>query len=215
MFINGLPKPVTGAIFNVFDILKGLREEVQRLTALSSLPTSPSIRKEVVRLAATAGAAEGGREEGGGGEVRLDIYRGAKGALVYLNNIEKDRQYQRWPSTLRQLLYPSWQLQALSRNLYTLTLVLDLADASSLRALATMRDLYERTFPVRFSVVMVSKEGEGEEGVVGRVQEMVKGGREGGREGAKATSEVVGMLFHHAKEAHGLEAAVAFQHSKP
>eukprot|EP00624_Nannochloropsis_granulata_P005130 evm.model.NODE_36271_length_3732_cov_18.737675.1 len=57
LFINGLPKPVTGTIFNVFDILKCLREEVQRLTALSSLPTSPSVQKQVVRLAATAGAA--------------------------------------------------------------------------------------------------------------------------------------------------------------
>lgn len=211
LFINGLPKPVTGAIFNVFDILKTLREEVQRLTALSSLPTSPAVQKQLVRLAATAGAAAAAQD---GEEVRLDIYRGSRGALVYLNNLEKDARYRHWPSSLRQLVYPSWQLQALSRNLYTLTLVVDMADAASLKAVAIMRELYERTFPVRFSVLMVSKEGKweegGEEGVVGEVQEVVKGGKEGGREGAKATSAVVGMLFHHAKEEHGLAAAVEF-----
>ena len=90
-------------------------------------------------------------------EIRIDIYRGAKGALHYINNVEKDPQYKRWPRSLRQLLYPSWQLHALSRNLYTLTLVVDLTEPAALRAISAMKDLYERVFPVRFSVLPISR----------------------------------------------------------
>lgn len=47
--------------------------------------------------------------------------------------------YQRWPKSLQQLLFPSWQLHALARNLYTLTLVLDPADDMSPRALGVLK----------------------------------------------------------------------------
>jgi hypothetical protein len=33
--------------------------------------------------------------------------------------------YARWPKKLRQLLYPSWNLQTIARNLYTIIAVVD------------------------------------------------------------------------------------------
>lgn len=226
LFLNGLPRSLAGPIFNVFDILKALRGEIRALQRLAHLPAPPALRQQLIGMAATAPllahASEGqGRRGPPGQETRLDIYRGSKGALVYLNNLEKDAQYKRWPSSLRQLLFPSWQLQTIARNLYTLTLVLDLEDPDSWEALATLRRIYSRQFPVRFSVLLVSQaclaRAEGKQGsleaggeeefFLAGVREVVEGE---GKHREPATSEVVGMLFHHLREEHGLEAATAF-----
>jgi UDP-glucose:glycoprotein glucosyltransferase len=151
LYINGVEVSVSGAVFNVFDVLKTIREEVRTLQQLDRLPLAPSSLKDLLTLASSPSRADLSN-------VRIDVYRGAKGALYHLNNVEKDPQYQRWPKSLRQLLYPSWQLQALSRNLYSLTLVIDPSEPEALQALHVVQDLYTRTFPIRFSVVLVARD---------------------------------------------------------
>jgi len=117
IFINGLAHAVNTPIFNIFDVLKALRTEVQHLSQLTQLGLSSSSTNTLLHMAR-------GYTESVGKDVRVDIYRGAKGALHHLNNVEKDPQYQQWPKSLHQLLYPSWQLHTISLNLYSLTLII-------------------------------------------------------------------------------------------
>ena len=217
IFINGVGRPLNTPTFNVFDILSALRDEARLLHRLDQLPVNPAARSKIVQLAAKAPKKQ--QQQGGEGadEVRLDIYRGSKGAIVYLNNIDKDPQYQRWPKSLQQLMYPSWQLHAIARNLYTMTLVLDLEDAASARALATMRDLYERTFPVRFSILLVSRKALEQAQMDPSLLEEAGGGDalfldqvKAAKDGDIVGSEAVGMLFHHLREEHGMDAALGF-----
>jgi hypothetical protein len=54
------------------------------------------------------------------------------------------------------LLFPSWQLQAIRRNLYTFTLVLDPLQPGATSALAMMQDMLEKHFPLRTAVLLLS-----------------------------------------------------------
>jgi Thioredoxin-like domain len=87
-------------------------------------------------------AAEQSASAGGSSVHRVEAMKGAAanrdGGIVYLNNLEQDAMYTRWPDALQQLLQPSHQLHSLRKNLVTLLLVLDpLGDSSSGDATAT------------------------------------------------------------------------------
>jgi Thioredoxin-like domain len=59
--------------------------------------------------------------------VRIDVGRGWKQAVIYLNDIEKDPQYMSWPRSLRQMLM-SMQFgmpPTVRRNLFTILAVVD------------------------------------------------------------------------------------------
>ena len=226
LFINGQARAANTPTFNVFDVLAALRAEMQSLQRLARLPVPAGadgralLQGVLKAAAATSEGAEG---------ARLDIYRGnAKGRvgpIVFLNNIEKDPQYQRWPGTLRQLLFPSWQLQVVARNLYSLTLVVDVEGPgaeAALTALATLGDLFERTFPVRISVLFASR------GLVARARAnpallaepsetataaLLEGLGPNARQrsaSAPASGAAVGLLYHHLIQAYGPKEAVPF-----
>ena len=54
-----------------------------------------------------------------GDDVRVDLRAGAKGAVVFLNNLEKDAKYKEWPADVGSLLKQSWNLHSIRKNLYT------------------------------------------------------------------------------------------------
>ncbi|KAJ8601472.1 hypothetical protein CTAYLR_005695 [Chrysophaeum taylorii] len=85
---------------------------------------------------------------------RIDLLSGSKGAVTYLNNLEKDDMYRRWPRSVQQLLYPSWQLHAISKNLYTALVVLDGPPHEAIRFVQMMLD---QGYPVRFGLVVSGK----------------------------------------------------------
>lgn len=214
VFINGLQRSLSGPTFNVFDVIKAIRDEIKLLQRLEQFKgtSSSSITKELLRIGVGKTPAAGD-----GGTARLDIYRGSKGAIFYLNNIEKDPQYQRWPRSLRQLLMPSWQLIAVARNLYTMTLIVDLTEPAAVKALLTLRDLYERVFPIRFSILLVSRPLiekaklnpallADESGYDSAFFDGVKGAKD--RD--PVTTEALGLLFHHLREEYDIQTALIF-----
>jgi hypothetical protein len=150
VMINGLEHPVSGPVFNLFDLLHALRAEVQHLQRAQGLPLPPAALAEVLAVGKAASDASLSA-------IRIDMYHGAKGALHYLNNVDKDPQYRRLGRSLRPLLFPSWQFQGVARNVYTLTLLLDPTHGPSLPSLAVLGDLFHRGFPVRISVLPVAR----------------------------------------------------------
>ena len=49
----------------------------------------------------------------GGSIVRIDVSKGAKHVVTFVNNLEKDSMYARWPRALKQLSYPTWSLHSI------------------------------------------------------------------------------------------------------
>ena len=158
LFVNGRAFNIDLNTFNVFSLLRTIRAEAQQLEILKSFRLPASAGLTLLEVATKSSAdAELGQERGRESEVRIDIVTGSKGAIHFLNNIEKDFQYKKWPRSLRHLLYPSWSLHALRRNLYTLICVIDPTTEDGLRSLRSMGQLYRNLYPIRFGLVLVSQ----------------------------------------------------------
>ena len=96
------------------------------------------------------------------GKFRIDVGRGWKQAVLYVNDIEKDIMYQDWPRSMQQMLMAMQygMPPRVRRNLFTILAVVDPAsrkdgeDPSPGKQLASQ--LMQNQFPVRLGLLVVS-----------------------------------------------------------
>jgi hypothetical protein len=91
--------------------------------------------------------------------VRIDVSKGGKHVVHFLNNLEKDPQYQHLPRQLKTLLRPAWSLTALSRNLYTLIVIVDPVSPEGAGLLMQMYMMLQQSYPVRCGMVFACHSG--------------------------------------------------------
>ncbi|KAK1744772.1 UDP-glucose:glycoprotein glucosyltransferase [Skeletonema marinoi] len=98
-------------------------------------------------------------EEEGSQIYRIDVGRGGKNAVLYLNDIEKDPEYSSWPTSMQQMLYSAQfgGAPTVRRNLFTMLLVIDPADGNPCPALGAVAQLLNAQFPLRLGVLIVNK----------------------------------------------------------
>ena len=156
LYVNGRPVDIGLNTFNLFSLLRTIRSETATLERLSQL--SQSLPSSTARRLRELGMAGGGRDGGDeAASVRVDIVSGAKGCIQFVNNIEKDPQYKKWPKSMRQLLFPTWSLHTIGRNLYTAIIVLDPTTDAGLEAINEVQALVAHMYPVRFGFVLTSR----------------------------------------------------------
>jgi hypothetical protein len=87
-----------------------VREELHFLDRLRDMNLSSELQTGLKNVAISIGS-----DAGGGGSmndlmkiVRIDVSKGGKHVVTFLNNLEKDDMYRRWPKKLKQLTMPSW-----------------------------------------------------------------------------------------------------------
>jgi hypothetical protein len=99
-------------------------------------------------------------EEEGSQMYRIDVGRGGKNAVLYLNDIEKDPEYSSWPTSMQEMLYRAQfgGAPTVRRNLFTMLLVIDPADGSPNPALDAVAQLLNAQFPLRVGVLIVNKD---------------------------------------------------------
>jgi UDP-glucose:glycoprotein glucosyltransferase len=161
LFINGLRIDLSAATLNIFDIISNIRQELKNSDYLSRKGVSADVKRELLRHAAglTSGAASTAttREEQMMEFVksikRVDVSKGGRYAIQFLNNLEKDSQYKRLPKSVTTLLQPSWQLTGLSRNIYTLVAVVNPVSVEGASMLFQVNQIYEQQYPVRVGIV--------------------------------------------------------------
>jgi len=90
--------------------------------------------------------------------LRINVRKDSKGALLFLNNIERDKEYKQWPKQLEMLMYPSWQPTRLRFNLYTIVVLVDPSNPQDLEAIETLIYLHTNQFPLRIAIVLAGKE---------------------------------------------------------
>lgn len=164
--------------------------------------------RDTARALLQVGASSDSAQEEQAADVRVDIIDGAKGAIQFLNNLEKDAVYKRWPKSLKQLLFPSWQLHALARNLYTLVLVVDPTTNQGLEALALVQAMLQNMYPVRFGLVLTSQSAVDLASRSGGAA-CLSPDREAGSDVMADAADVV-ALFAEAKQRHTAKTAVDF-----
>lgn len=151
LYLNGQQVDLSGASFNVFDVFAKLTSENTHLRALSFLPVSAGVKSKLVDLAISVNAPNPNKLP----DIhRIDVSLGSKRVLSFINNLEKDAMYRRWPTSVRQLLMPAWSLHSVAKNMYTVIAIVDPLSESGASLLLEVRDLHQQQFPIRFGIVL-------------------------------------------------------------
>jgi len=163
LFINGKALDVERGSFNVFEMIERLTEEQGWLHKLQDLPvTNPAALEELQQAWMKGedffeGTSSGGGS-GGSSHMRINVQEGENGAVLYLNDIEKDDVYSRWPTRLDQALMAMQygMPPTVRRNLFTILLVenpLDLESSNMGRDLGMQ--FLQGQYPVRMALLVV------------------------------------------------------------
>jgi hypothetical protein len=111
-WINGKPLNVLRPSFNVFEMIDLLQDENEQLKQLQNT-FAPHFQKEgaleQIQLAWSQGEsffedASDPSDEKGTDHFRINVASGEKDTVIYLNNVERDAQYQNWPTSMQQML---------------------------------------------------------------------------------------------------------------
>eukprot|EP00924_Labyrinthula_sp_SR-Ha-C_P013442 maker-scaffold_5-snap-gene-2.42-mRNA-1 protein AED:0.22 eAED:0.24 QI:0/0/0/0.75/1/1/4/0/1515 len=140
--------------FNLFKLHSLIREELKLQNVISKyakvFPDPEAFKTAIHEIKPSL--------DQGSDDVRLNVVKGSKGAIFFMNNIEKDNQYMMYSTSLQRLLQNSRQLIPLRKNLYTSIVALDLSKPSSLALLQSFAEFYSSGVTVRFGFVLGSSD---------------------------------------------------------
>ncbi|KAL3801369.1 hypothetical protein HJC23_006979 [Cyclotella cryptica] len=90
---------------------------------------------------------------------RIDVGRGGKKAVLYLNDLEKDPEYRSWPNVEEMMMRMQFgQGPTVRRNLFTMLIVLDPASGNVHPAINVLPHLVNSQFPLRIGLLVVSRQ---------------------------------------------------------
>ena len=150
IWMNGLQ--VEARQMDAFSLLEKMRRERSLMKNLRKLGLSGL---EAVSLLSHSAIAEAKVE----GEVQRYDYRDSiegSNVIVWLNDIEKDKRYEDWPSyssALLQRTYPG-QLPSVRRDIHNVVIPMDLTDTKDVELLVESIQIFvKRKVPIRFGIV--------------------------------------------------------------
>ena len=183
LYVNGNRIDLSTNSFNVYDMLLKIHDELSHVDFIANLVKSNEGKNIVLKAIATvnqpAGTSSSDDEEESSelelsnsdnsqgtassvlpaelsSIVRIDLTVGSKNVIVFANNLEKDAKYtKKWPKQLQQLTFPSWQLHAIARNLYTLVLVVDPLSIQGANLILQASSIYAQQYPVRIGFLSI------------------------------------------------------------
>ncbi|KAL8945096.1 MAG: hypothetical protein Q9211_000369 [Gyalolechia sp. 1 TL-2023] len=150
IWMNGMQ--VEARQMDAFALLERMRRERSLIGSLRDIGFSGL---EAVQLLSHPSIAE---SKVGGEDQRYDyrdILEGEK-IIVWLNDIEKDRRYQEWPSYTSALLQRTFpgQLPSIRRNVHNVVIPLDVTDIKDIQLLVeSLQTFVKRKVPIRFGIV--------------------------------------------------------------
>eukprot|EP01113_Clastostelium_recurvatum_P008329 TRINITY_DN1391_c0_g1_i1.p1 TRINITY_DN1391_c0_g1~~TRINITY_DN1391_c0_g1_i1.p1 ORF type:complete len:1486 (+),score=528.58 TRINITY_DN1391_c0_g1_i1:428-4885(+) len=142
--ING--RAIDPRSYSIYRLLSILKEEVQRVERLQTmyLPSHEAARIASASLPPVP-------------SIRFNI-TGRTGAIQFMNDLEKEPQYGRWPRTLMDFArrgYPG-QMKFVAKNVFTVVTVLDPSQPGALGIMATVENVIRQNAPLRFGFVFVT-----------------------------------------------------------
>lgn len=242
VFINGIPINLDSPTFNVYDLISVVRNEYSFLGKLHEyvrdnlvFPENISLQAQlgnelIERVTSAAAIVSKGSGDNVGGNVmggqrnmydnpfdssdvvRVDVSKGGKYAVHFMNNLEKDKMYKSWPKTLRTLVTPSWNLHTISRNLYTVVAIIQPLSIAGSSMLVQMNSLIEDGMPIRFGYVLSCEDINDSSGVwdVKSDTQTHANSAIGDASAAVATNLDVCVLYSKIKQDHSLKLAQSF-----
>lgn len=141
-FINGMFFDVD--IVDVYGILDVVRQELRTMEGLHKIGVGNKQLSSLLALDLT--------EAGGTQEFAIDI---RDTAILWVNNIETDLKYNRWSSSLMDLLRPTFpgMMRQVKKNLFNLVLVIDPTDTKTRPIVKLIESFIVHTVPLRVGLV--------------------------------------------------------------
>ncbi|XP_052105584.1 UDP-glucose:glycoprotein glucosyltransferase 1-like [Mytilus californianus] len=145
LYVNGLPIDID--VYDMFTFLDVMRSEAKLMQGLFSLGFKGNDLSQLMKLDLS------GETE----NFALDIRHTA---IQYINDLEKDKKYSNWPSSIQDLLRPTFpgMLRHVARNIFHLVFIVDPLDKES-RELVKMAEAFiVHSAPIRVAVVFVTND---------------------------------------------------------
>lgn len=142
LFLNG--RSVDMEIYDAFTLLDIMGQEAKLVEGLYSLGFKGESLQQLLQLDLS-----GGEDSGYAVDIRHS-------AVQYLNDLEKDRKYRGWPSSVQDLLRPSFpgMLRHVAKNIFHMVFVVNPAEDSCRELLKMAEAFYVHSAPIRLGVVM-------------------------------------------------------------
>jgi hypothetical protein len=179
LWINGKPLPIERPSFNVFEMIHQLQKEQAALDSLSDklapYLVNPAQALAKIQKAWSQGGAffseaseddddddeedQGNKKGTTNAHPRINVYKGEKRAVMYINDIEKDPMYKQWPGQVRNAIMAMQYGMAPSvrRNLFTVLTVYDPTVPASNMGTALFQQLAQGQFPARMGALVVDQ----------------------------------------------------------
>lgn len=157
LFVNGLFFDVD--TLDVGALLETLRTELRVLDGLHRLGVSGRLAGSLMALELAAGAEAK--------EFAVDI---RDSSVVWVNDLEQDPEYRRWPNSVMDLLRPTFpgMLRNVRRNLFNLVLLVDPIRPEARAIVKLVESFVVHTAPVRVGIVFDSRAVPAEQAAVYR-----------------------------------------------
>jgi len=186
VFVNGEQSDASSESFNLFTILQSIRREIRISKVLQKFgPEASKVLPKIVTAIIAGGEADSAESMEHKSQMermeiemnsmfkrmgaRVDVRSDAKGAVIFLNNIEKDKSYSNWSSNLNALLRPSFSFVQVRKNLFTSIAVFDPATQDGRAVMQSMFFIIKNGAPIRFGVVFQDTDDDKEEDVCSAV----------------------------------------------
>uniref|UniRef100_K9J3X2 UDP-glucose ceramide glucosyltransferase-like 1 n=1 Tax=Desmodus rotundus TaxID=9430 RepID=K9J3X2_DESRO len=152
LFINGLHIDLdTQDIFSLFDIL---RNEARVMEGLHRLGIEGLSLHNVLKLNIQPSDAD----------YAVDI---RSPAILWINNLEVDARYNSWPSSLQELLRPTFPgvIRQIRKNLHNMVFIVDPAHETTAELISTAEMFLSNHIPLRIGLIFVVTDSEDADGM--------------------------------------------------
>ncbi|XP_069668834.1 UDP-glucose:glycoprotein glucosyltransferase isoform X2 [Periplaneta americana] len=145
LFVNGMFFDLD--VVDVISLLEVVRQELRVMEGLHKIGISDSHMSSLLALDFSSGSGSSSSPE-----YAIDI---RDSAVMWVNDIEHDKQYRRWSDSLMELLRPTFpgMLRSVRRNLYNLVILANPAKKEARPLLKLAESFYVHTAPLRIGLV--------------------------------------------------------------
>ncbi|XP_072111746.1 UDP-glucose:glycoprotein glucosyltransferase 1 isoform X1 [Mobula birostris] len=152
LFINGLSIDLD--VQDVFSVLDLLRNEARLMEGLHDLGIQGNELHELLKLNVHPSDSDYG----------VDI---RNPAVYWINNLEVDSKYRAWPSSVQELLRPTFPgvIRQIRKNFHNFVLIIDPMDESTAELLTTAEMFYINDIPLRIGLVFVVDDSDEADGL--------------------------------------------------
>ncbi|MBN3275545.1 UGGG1 glucosyltransferase, partial [Polyodon spathula] len=142
LFINGLHIDLdVQDIFSVFDTL---RNEARVMEGLCNLLIETSVIHDILKL----------NVQPSDSDYAVDI---RNPAIYWINNLETDSRYDSWPSSVQELLRPTFPgvIRQIRKNFHNFVIIVDPTDESTVELINVAEMFFSNHIPLRIGLVFV------------------------------------------------------------